>query len=357
MLDLDNFYNANVLAGFLGAYKSRRAPFFGEALFPNARTNDLTVSWVKGYNAQNIVLSAAALDTHATIRSKPAGTLVKMEMPFFKEAIRFSEAERRDIQSSIQVFGNAQAESLFNPLLMSYAQLVDGCAVQLERMRMAVLAQGEFTIAPKPETGSTAFYNYNYDPSGEWEANNKTKILGTLQWTAANKATSNPIQDIITSKAQHQINTGAVATRILMNAATFYGICASETIRKTLQPLGGYASPGTIKTYLETESGCVITVYDEIYHDEFGARKKFVPDGYAILLPNGPVGTSYYGVTPTEYDLLGNSALKENIAITPEGVAIQTVHLKDPVNIETIVSAYCVPSFENMESVHVIKGF
>ena len=47
----------------------------------------------------------------------------------------------------------------------------------------------------------------------------------------------------------------------------------------------------------------------------------------------------------------GNAA---NVSIVDTGVAITTTQVVDPVNVETIVSQICLPSFEAADSVYIL---
>lgn len=356
-MNINTFYNASELAAYHNVIKTARQPFIGESLFPVVRTTDISISWVKGYKSKNIVLKPSAFDTNAIIRSKTPAKKIEVEMPFFKESFMFNEEERRSLINNLKNYGDTIAEQLAVPLYYDYGQMVDGSNVQLERMIMSLLVFGQFTIESAPEDGTNVLYSYNYDPSGEWIANNNTVILGTSQWTAANAATSDPIGDLVSAIQDNRTKNGAITAKMLMNTETYRGIMASDSIKKAVSPLGGYIKESDKRSLIEGETEAMLIINDEIFEDELGVSQKFYPDGYVSLLPDGALGNSHCGATPTEFDLMSNPAVSDNIAITSEGIAIQTIPIPDPVNIQTIVSACCVPSFEAMGKVHVIKGF
>lgn len=356
-MDMKTFFNAKELAAYYTAVKEARGNLFGANLFPIVRSTDMSLTWVKGYNARNIVLSPAALDTHAVIRSQQAAEKITTEIPFFKEAMRFNEEQRRNIINHISRFGEKIAADLMVPIYKQYGQLVDGAMVQAERMRMALLSVGAFAIQSDANAGHDVRYSFDYDAEGQWAENNTVLISGASKWTLANAATSNPLSDILDAIATHAERNGANTAKILMNSVTLRGISHSEKITKYLQPLGGLVTRRQIIELLESESAAKLELYDKSFIDEHGVAQKFYPDGYVALLPDEAVGQTVCGTTPTEFDLLGQETVNPNIAITPEGIAIQTVIKEDPVNIETIVSACVMPSFEGMSSVYVLKGF
>jgi hypothetical protein len=356
-MNMKDYFNAKELAAYYAAVKEARGRLFGEEFFPLTRSTDMSLSWVKGYNARNVVLAPAALDTQAIIRSQQPAEKITTEIPFFKEAMRFNEEQRRNIINHISRFGEKIASDLMVPIYKQYGQLVDGGMVQAERMRMALLSAGAFTIQSDADSGQDVRYSFNYDPDGDWAENNTLLISGTSRWTSANAATSDPINDILEAIAGHAERNGAVTGKLLLNSTTMRGIVASQSITKYLQPLGGMVTRRQVLELIESESAAKVVLYDKGFVDEHGASHKFFPDGYLALLPDEPVGQTVCGTTPTEFDLLGQETVGPNIAITQEGIAIQTVIKEDPVNIETIVSACVMPSYEGMSSVYVLKGF
>jgi hypothetical protein len=93
-MNMQDFFNAKELAAYYTAVKDARGNLFGASLFPIVRSTDMSLTWVKGYRARNVVLAPAALDTHAVIRSQQPAEKITTEMPFFKEAMRFNEGEQ-----------------------------------------------------------------------------------------------------------------------------------------------------------------------------------------------------------------------------------------------------------------------
>lgn len=358
-MDFYNFYNAHALSAYYADVKTARGQLLGETLFPIARTTEMSVSWVKGYNAKNIVLQPAAFDTKAVIRSQREGERVQTELPLFKEAMVFTEEQRRTIISNISRYGEKIALDLMVPIYKQYGQLVDGAMVQAERMRMALVSRGQFVIEGNVTlNGSSVKYDVNYDPSGAWAANNNLAIQGTSQWTLANKDSSTPIDDLLTALQSHSETNGGVVGRILMNSTTLRAIMTSESIKRYMRtPISVIPTRAEVTEIIERETGATVVLYDKLFTDESGVTQKFFEDAYVSLLPSAAVGQTMCGTTPTEFDLLNNSETSPNVAITDEGIAIQTLLIKDPVNIETIVSATLMPSFEEMQSVFVIKGY
>ena len=101
-----------------------------------------------------------------------------------------------------------------------------------------------------------------------------------------------------------------------------------------------------------TQLGVTAEIYNKSYVDEKGAKHKYIPDGTVVLLPGGSLGTTWFGTTPEESDLMTGSAA--NVAIVDMGVAITTMKRMDPVNVETKVSMISLPSFELADQIAIL---
>lgn len=328
----------------------------GTRFFPNSRIQGLDLSWIKGRNGLPVVLQPSAYDTKASLRDRIGVTEMQTELPFFREAMRIGEKERQEL-GNLLARGIQFAEATIARLYDDVNALVDGAEAQAERMRMQLLVDAKIAVAANDKTGRTAAYDYNYDDaSNTWGTNNKVTLSGTDTWTVANKATSTPIQDIM-EMVEKAAGKGVIINEIIMNSATLKGLLASESIVKSINPLGAtnmILTRNQLKTYVEDMTGVTITVYDKMYVDETGGENKFYPDNYVTLVPSGALGNTYYGTTPEEYDLMSGETNAET-SIVGGGIAITTIKEPHPVNVQTIVSAQMLPSFEQMDKVFVMK--
>jgi hypothetical protein len=74
-----------------------------------------------------------------------------------------------------------------------------------------------------------------------------------------------------------------------------------------------------------------------------------VPDDTLIMFPANTLGSTWFGTTPEESDLIG--AKVANVSITDTGVAVTAMEKADPVNVETKVTMICLPSFEAADQI------
>jgi hypothetical protein len=101
--------------------------------------------------------------------------------------------------------------------------------------------------------------------------------------------------------------------------------------------------------------GLVVVVNDKRYVDESGSTQKFMPANTFVMFPAGDLGNTWFGTTPAESDLMGGNAA--NVTITDTGVAVVTAKKVDPVQVETIVSMICLPSFEQADQVYILDTY
>ncbi len=333
-------------------------PLIGTKYFPVSKQTGLNLAWIKGRNNLPVALQPSAFDTKAPLRDRIGVKELATEMPFFREAMRIGEKDRQDIETLL-----AKGEQFAAPTILrifdDVKNLVDGALVQSERMRMSLLVNGTINIVASADNGRDISYAYNYDVDGSWATNNKAELLTGAKWTLANKATSNPIDDLLDAVEKMAETRGVRPVEVIMNTTTFKGMIASESLAKAMNPLGASSiivTRNTAKQFIESETGLTITIYDKMFKDEQGTDHKYYPDGYVTLLPSYALGNTWYGTTPEEFDLMSGTA-NASVSIVNTGVALTTIKEPHPVNVQTIVSEIVLPSFERMDDIYVIKVF
>jgi len=333
-------------------------PTIGQNMFPVSKQVGLDLAWIKGRNNLPVALQPAAFDTKAPLRDRIGVKELSTEMPFFREAMRIGEKDRQQIETLL-----AKGEQFVQPTIMriydDIGNLVNGALVQAERMRMSLLWSGKIAILATAENGRDIAYNYNYDVSGDWATDNNLTLLTDDRWLVSTKATSDPINVLLTAANTMKEDFGVTPTRILMNTSTLTGMLASESISKTMNPLGAtnmIITKNAGKAYLESETELKIIVYDKMYKDEQGVDRKYYPDNYVSLLPSYALGNTWFGTTPEEFDLMsGTGGDIASVSIVNTGVAITTIKEAHPVNVMNVVSEIVLPSFERMDDIYVIK--
>ena len=333
---------------------SNRIAYLGEGLFPARKQAGLDLKWIKGTHGVPVTLMPSAFDAKATFRDRIGVEKLETEMPFFREGFKIKEHDRQEIlraQSSADPYAQAVIARVFDDA----TDLIEGANVVPERERMQLLfpANGYSGITIK---ANGVDYTYNYDPSGTWRTNNYFALSGNALWTAT--STADPFSDIQTAQDAVVARTGSKPVIAVMNSATFKLLRSVDAVKNrylTTNGLSlGYLTDQEIINVLKDTAGLTgVIIYDKMYKNENKVATKFVPDKYVALIPEGQLGSTCYGTTPEEADLMGKADAQ--VAIVNTGVAITQVIDPHPVNVNTFASEIVLPSFERMDEVALLK--
>ena len=318
------------------------APYPCEELFPDDKKRGLSLKWIKGSKGLPVVLKTSAFDVHAVPRPRIGFDKLTAEMPYFKESTYIDEELRQELNMVLETGNQAYIDSVMNKIFDDETQLLRGAAASRERMRMMALTTGVVTMA---NNGQAFTYDYGI-PAGH---------KGEVAVSWSDHANADPIEDIRVAKEKIQDETGAVLTRAMCDGVTWRNIRNNEKIKKEIFVLtngAGAISDQRLRQYISDELELQVVVNDKRYNDENGDATKFMPSNTFVMFPAGDLGKTWFGTTPAESDLMSSSVA--NVSITDTGVAVTTVQKADPVNVETIVSMICLPSFEAADQVYIL---
>ena len=318
------------------------APYPCEELFPDDKKRGITLKWLKGAKGLPIVLKTSAFDVHAIPRPRIGFEKLTAEMPFFKESTYIDEELRQELNMVLETGKQAYIDSVMNKIFDDETSLLRGAAASRERMRMMALTTGVVSM-----TANGQAFTFDYGIPSD----HKSEV--TTSWS--DTTNSDPIEDIRVAKEKILDDTGAVITRAMCDGKTWRYIRNNEKIKKAIFVLtngAGAVSDKQLRQYIMDELEIEVLVNDKRYVDEAGTTQKFMPTDTFVMFPDGDLGKTWFGTTPAESDLMTGSAA--NVSITDTGVAVVTAQKVDPVQVETIVSMICLPSFEEADQVYIL---
>ena len=316
------------------------APYIGEELFPNDKKRGISLKWLKGAKGLPVVLKTSAFDVHAVPRARIGFEKLTAEMPYFKESTYIDEELRQELNLVLETGNQAYIDSVMNKIFDDETRLLRGAAAARERMRMMALTTGVISMSANGQA-----FSFDYGVSHK----------GSVSVAWSDHANSDPIEDIRVAKEAIQDDTGAVITRAMCDGATWRDIRNNEKIKKAIFVLtngAGAVSDKQLRQFIMDELELEVVVNDKRYKDENEATAKFMPANTFVMFPDGELGKTWFGTTPAESDLMTGSVA--NVSITDTGVAVTTVQKADPVQVETIVSMICLPSFEAADQVYIL---
>lgn len=352
-MNIRDAYSSKAIAVRHSEVASNKQAYLGKGLFPTKKKTGLDLKWIKTSKGLPVSLMPSAFDTVSTIRSREGFQITETEMAYFKESMLIKENDEQEIMR-IQDSTDPFAQEVLDRIYDDAETLLEGAEVVPERMRMQLLSA---------ETGSPsisisadgATYNYNYDPDGDYAANNFVELQGTSMWS--DTVNSDPITDVMNAQDAVEANTGTRPSILIVSKKTMNLLKQNVKVRDYTLTQNVTANiimtDSRVKETFSTELGVTIIVYSKQYKDETGVVKKFYPDGMATLIPEGALGSTWYGMTPDERTLLSKPG--SDVTIVDGGVAVSVTVTEDPVHTKTTVSEICLPSFERMDETYTLK--
>lgn len=353
-LNMREFFTPAAIAAQWNEVASNYIEYIGTGLFPAKKKAGLDLSWIKGSRGLPVSLMPTAFDAKTTFRDRIGVTKTETEMPFFREGFLIKEKDRQELLR-VQDSNDPYAIEVINRVFDDANNLIAGAAVVPERMIFQLLF---------PENGNVGIsivangqdYTYSYDDEdGSWKKSNYTALTGGDLWTAP--TTADPFKAIKAAQDAVKSKTGSALVIALMNTNTFNLMAATTAVKNRFLTTNGlslgYLTNQEVAAVVKGTSGLDIVVYDKKYKDESGNVHSFVPDGYVALLPAGQLGSTWYGTTPEEADLMASN--QAEVSIVNTGVAIARTVETDPVNVMIKASEIVLPSFERMDEVAVLK--
>lgn len=352
---LKDIFTASAVAIYHANVPSNSIPYLGAALFPAKKKMGLDLKWIKTRAGLPVSLAPSNFDAVSTLRSRVGIDVAKTQMAFFRESMLIKEEDEQEIMR-VQEASDPYAQQVLQSIYNDSETLVAGADVVPERMRMQLLA---------PESGSPKIYikannvtyEYNYDPNGTYVANNYKVLSGTSLWT--DTTNSDPLQDVSDAQSACETYSGMKPSILIVSKTTMNLIKKNAKIKNYVlaQNVGANVmmNDARVQALFSTELGVFIIVYEKKYKDEAGVAHNFYPDGYATLIPNGALGSTWYGTTPEERTLM-QTKNNAQVSIVNTGVAVAVTTTSDaPIQTKTTVSEIVLPSYENMDSTYVLK--
>lgn len=345
---LEELFSAQVVAEYYDIRAQDVRPYLGEALFPAARLQGLSLSYVKGRADAPVLLRPSAFDAHAPIRPRKSFEKIANEMPFFRESMKIGEKERQDLLQALRA-GDAYVTPLLDQIYDDQYHLVLGANAVAEVLRMELLSTGfiQFTLNDMDYP-----YDYGFDSASQTMA-----LTGAAMWT--NPATATPIANIQAAMDACRLS----GARLIMTQATYRNMLAADEVKGSMYPQTPptFVSMASREEFLRTSlniSFMIIGPEENSYKlrvTDTDVQTMF-PDGVVAMIPGaGTMGSTYYGTTPEEADLLGSSDV--NVSVVGNGVSVMTQVEPHPVNLNTYVSQIVLPSCPRIDQLYIMSVY
>ena len=353
-MKFNDVFTARSIAYRLTSDPSNAMPYLGEAFFPAKKKMGIDLKWIKAHNGLGVALKPSTYDALATIRPREGFQIVKEEMPLFREAMKVSEQDMAELQRASES-NDPYLQEVVNHVYNDVANLVEGARVAAERMRMSLIAPANGEMQISIGIADNTIYSYDYDPLDAWKGTNYEALTSSSTWD--NPSTATPLNDI-PDAVDALAAKGYVARYAVMNTATLNLLVACTQIANALITITGrqvdFVDRASAKEVFQRKTGLTPIIYDKQYKGYDGNAAKFYPDDYVSIIAEGALGATWFGVSPEERTLMGDSKVDVSVLDPGIAVAIQNIY-GPPVRHETTVSQICLPSFEGMDGLYVLK--
>lgn len=321
-------------------YTKTRAvvPYMGDVLFPERKTEALEIKMIKG--ASNLPVSAKihAYDTEAEIGSREGADYTLQDLALIKRKIKLSEKEIIALESPRNSIEEAE---IVKKIFSDVDNLVAGVRTRVESMRMEALTTGKITV---DENGVKASIDYGM-PS-------KHKAAKT--WKSG---TPTILEDM--DKAVNEVvkNTGFTPTRVLTSKTILNTILRDERIRAAIFGVNSakMLTVSELNAFLAQQSLPQIAIYDRMYRKQGTDGKysthRFLPEHAFVMMPDGIMGETFYGLTAEELELRKDPSI-DIYAIGK--ILVQQYTTADPVAKWIKAVATAMPSFPYADQVFVM---
>ena len=328
---------------------SNDIPYLGLQWFPEAKKEGLDLKWVKTYAGLPVILKPSNFDAIPTLRAREGLSTEKTQMAFFRESMQVTEEDEQEI-ARINDANDPYLESAVRAIYNDTDTLVRAAEVVPEVMRMALLTGQNIVLS-----SDGVNYTYDYDPGDVWAGTNFATLTSTDMWSDAEHA--EPISDL--NHARKELAKKGIRARYaLMNTTTFGYLLASAQVRSAVLAQNATANifmtDAIVTSVVKGLTGLDIVIYDKMYKGYDGADTNFYPDDFVTVLPDGKLGSTWYGTSPEERT--ARQVADVDVSIYGTGIAIATkVEYGPPAKTSVTASEIVLPSFEGMDSVYVIK--
>lgn len=345
--------NSASIAQVATADASNQIPYLGLNWFAEKKKSGLDLSWIKTHKGLPVSLKPSNFDALPTLRARGGLKKEKTQMAFFREQMIVTEEDAQEI-ARIADENDPYLQGALQSIYDDTNTLVQGAEVVPERMRMQLLA----TVKGHPVIGIESDgvkYNYDYDPTGEYAKEHFVELQGTSQWSDA--VNSKPLTDLDNGR-KALAKKGKIARYALMNSNTFQYLLESAQVKNSLLAQNTTAivevNDDNVMAIVRNRTKLTIVLYDKMFVDEEGQEQYFYPDNKVTLLPDGALGSTWFGTTPEERTASQVADVDVSIYGTGIAVAVKTEY-GPPALTSVTASEIVLPSYEGMDSTFVLE--
>ncbi|WZY01600.1 major capsid protein [Bacillus sp. FSL W7-1360] len=311
----------------------------GDTLFPAEKTEDFEVEYILGANAAPISASIHAHDTESQVASREGFATVKQDMALIKRKIKMNE---KLITALSKANREPEIQTVLNQIYNDVDNMVNSVRTRVEVMRFEALSTGKLQVN---ENGFATTVDYHVPEE------QKVTLDGEKVWT---DPMAKPLEDIEDFVNTVVMQTGTTPTRILTSRKVLNALKRHDSVRSGVYGANSarLLSNAELNTFLQAQGLPTIATEDRVYRVQNNAggyiTKRYFPENGLVVLPDGELGKTIYGVTAEEVEL--RNITGSQFANYGHVIA-QVYSTPDPVARWTKAVAKALPSFPTANQV------
>ncbi|AKA69844.1 major capsid protein [Clostridium scatologenes] len=316
-----------------------QTPMLGDILFPETKIEGLDFKMIKGANNLPVSASIHGFDTETEIGSRDGISYSVEELALIKRKIKMDE--KLIIQLNFPRSTQEETQAI-NQIYNDVDNMVNSVKTRIEAMRMEVITTGKLNIN---ENGVKTSIDYGTPKVQQ----------STTDWTSTD---AKILEDIYNWTDKVVQNVGCTPTRAVTSKSVLNLLLTNMAIRKAVFGINAdkLLTKDMLNQLLSSMDLPEIATYDSQYrtqgNDGKYVVKRYFEDGKFVLLPEGKLGDTIYGLTAEEIELRGKSDTK----IESFGNIVAEIYsTKDPVARWTKAVATCLPSFPYADQIYIAK--
>ncbi|WPC40628.1 major capsid protein [Clostridium sp. JS66] len=316
-----------------------QTPMLGDILFPETKIEGLDFKIIKGANNLPVSASIHGFDTETEIGSRDGVSYSVEELALIKRKIKMDE--KLIIQLNFPRSTQEETQAI-NQIYNDVDNMVNSVKTRIEAMRMEVITTGKLNIN---ENGVKTSIDYGTPKVQQ----------STTDWTSTD---AKILEDIYNWTDKVVQNVGCTPTRAVTSKSVLNLLLTNMAIRKAVFGINAdrLLTKDMLNQLLSSMDLPEVATYDSQYrtqgNDGKYVVKRYFEDGKFVLLPDGKLGDTIYGLTAEEIELRGKSDTK----IESFGNIVAEIYsTKDPVARWTKAVATCLPSFPYADQIYIAK--
>lgn len=311
--------------------------YMGELLFPERKTEAMEIKMIKGASDLPVSAHIHAFDTETELGSREGADYSMQDLALIKRKIRLGEKEIIALESP----RNDQEEAeMVRKIYSDVDNLVAGVKTRVECLRMEALSTGKLSIN---ENGFKASIDYGIPSTHKAD-----KTWGSGDPTI--------LEDMDAFVDRIVKDTGFTPTRALTSKTNLNRILRDHRIRAAIYGVNSdrVLTRAELNAFLAQQSLPQIAIYDKQYRQQDAKGKyssaRFLPESAFIMMPDGKLGDTFYGLTAEELELRKNPDVDVSAVGNIVVVQYDTV---DPVGRWIKAVATAMPSFPYADQVFI----